>query len=97
MDSKVLAKQAVHFAAAKRLYELGALDEQLVPVRPSVPDKIDEYFKSLTSKAIPDEDETEAEPGEIVKPPSAQDSNADTAETAEDFFINATWYRKRVK
>jgi hypothetical protein len=63
MKNKELAKQAVFFEAAKKLYEAGALDDNLLAVRPAFPNKIDAFFKGLTSKAIPGEEEE----GEIVE------------------------------
>lgn len=67
MKTKELAKQAVYFEAAKQLYEANALDDSLLAVRPAFPHQIDVFFKSLTSKAIPDEkEEVEIEEGEIT-------------------------------
>jgi len=94
MSSRGLAKQAVHFVAAKQLYELGVLDNTLLPVRPAIPDKIDAFFKALTSKSIPDEEED----GEFVEKSTAKKKEEDKSESENSNAnaFTAAWYRKRV-
>lgn len=91
MSNKGLARQAVHFVAAKKLFELDVLDKQLMPIRPALPDTIGAYFKTMTSISNPDCD---VEEGELREKPATNVGGKQSVN--ETWFGPTSWYQKRV-
>jgi len=99
MRSKELAKQAAYLAAARRLLEVGVLDENLLPAHQTYPLQVRKYFEALLptlSEATEGDEEVENVDKENVKPEAGRDEVG----KKEDFGlkrIHREWYSKRVR
>lgn len=87
MRNKESARQAVYMAASQLLLDAGCLDDRLVPCHPTIPIKIQKYFKYLVPFGEgPDEEDETPEPGELNE----------KTEKDEVIYRNE-WYPKRVR
>lgn len=81
MKTKELARHAGFFEVAKNLYEAKALDESFVPIHPSFPLEITDFFERELPTEIND-----------IRP---DEENVDKPKPIV-FEVNREWFKKRV-